>query len=234
MADDTKIAEEKLKIFISYSTRDTAGFAGELLAGLELAGFAPFMDVHDIKPGEPWEDRLAGLIAQSDTVLFVITPEAMKSEYRTWEVKRTLELSKRLLPVLLKPVPENEIPEQLRRLNFVRFNTGRALNRSITELVEALRTDLDWIREHTRLGALPVLRTGPGSIGALRRRPASAPWWVTILTADQSLPDRRCGQNAPQRRVGPRRPGSCSRHTRKDSPTQLLAVAINRPIARDF
>jgi hypothetical protein len=53
-----------------------------------------------------------------------------------------------------KPVPENEIPEKLRRLQFVRFDTGRALTRSIAELAEALRVDLDWIREHTRLGEL--------------------------------------------------------------------------------
>jgi WD40 repeat protein len=124
------------------------------VAGLDLAGFAPFIDRHDIKPGEPWEDRLGGLLAQSDTVVFVVTPEAVNSERCTWEVERTLELSKRLLPVVHKPVPENEIPEILRRLQFVRFDTGRALTRSIAELAEALRVDLDWIREHTRLGEL--------------------------------------------------------------------------------
>ena len=32
---------EKLKVFISYSRRDSAAFADELVAGLELAGFAP-------------------------------------------------------------------------------------------------------------------------------------------------------------------------------------------------
>src|SRR5215475_6433888 len=96
----------------------------ELVAGLELAGFAPFLDRHDIKPGEPWEDRLEGLIMQSDTVVFVITPEAVKSERCTWEVERTLELSKRLLPVVHNPVPDNEIPEKLRRLQFVRFDTS--------------------------------------------------------------------------------------------------------------
>jgi hypothetical protein len=154
MADDAKIAGEKLKVFISYSRRDAADFADELVAGLELAGFAPFIDRHDIKPGEAWEDRLGRLIAQSDTVVFVVTPEAVKSERCNWEVERTLEQSKRLLPVVHKPVPENEIPEILRRLQFVRFDTGRALTRSIAELAEALRVDLDWIREHTRLGEL--------------------------------------------------------------------------------
>src|SRR6516165_3752278 len=145
MVDDVKDAGEKLKVFISYSRRDAADFADELVAGLELAGFAPFIDRHHIRPGEPWEDRLGGLIAQSDTVVFVITPEAVKSERCSWEVERTLELSKRLLPVVHRPVPEHDIPEKLRRLQFVRFDNGRALTRSIAELAEALRTDLDWI-----------------------------------------------------------------------------------------
>ena len=156
MADDAKIAGDKLKVFISYSRQDAADFTDELVAGLELAGFAPFLDRHDIKPGEPWEDRLGGLIEQSDTVVLVITPEAVKSERCAWEVERTLELSKRLLGVVHKPVPENEIPEKLRRLQFVRFDTSRALTRSIAELAEALRVDLDWIREHTRLGELAM------------------------------------------------------------------------------
>jgi hypothetical protein len=73
MADDVKNAGEKLKVFISYSRRDAPDFVEELVAGLELAGFAPFTDILDINPGEPWEDRLGGLIAQSDTVVFETT-----------------------------------------------------------------------------------------------------------------------------------------------------------------
>jgi TIR domain len=57
MADDAKITGEKLKVFISYSRRDAADFADELVAGLELAGFAPYIDRHDIKSGEPWEQH---------------------------------------------------------------------------------------------------------------------------------------------------------------------------------
>src|ERR1044071_10217753 len=87
----------KLKVFISYSRRDAAQFADELVAGLELAGFAPFLDRHDIAAGEDWEARLGGLIAQSDTVVFVVTPEAVKSERCVWEGERTLGLSTRLV-----------------------------------------------------------------------------------------------------------------------------------------
>jgi hypothetical protein len=107
---------EKLKVFISYSRRDSAAFADELVAGLELAGFAPFLDRHDIAAGEEWEARLGGLIAQSATVVFVVSPEAVKSARCVWEVDRTIDLSKRLLPVISKPVPEHDIPQKLRRL----------------------------------------------------------------------------------------------------------------------
>ena len=144
-------AGEKLKVFISYSRRDSAAFADELVAGLELAGFAPFLDRHDIAAGEDWEARLDGLITQSDTVVFVVSPEAVKSEQCAWEWDRTLELSKRLLPVVFKSVPDHDIPEKLRRLQFVRFDSGAGFAK-LSQLAEALRLDLDWIREHTRLG----------------------------------------------------------------------------------
>jgi TIR domain len=148
-------AAEKLKVFISYSRRDAEAFADELVDGLEVApDFAPFLDRHDIAPGEPWEARLGGLIAQSDTVVFVVSPEAVKSERCAWEVDRTIELSKRLLPVIFKPVPDDDIPEKLRRLQFVRFDNAPGFARPLSQLAAALRVDLDWIREHTRLGEI--------------------------------------------------------------------------------
>src|SRR5262245_36401507 len=147
-------AAEKLKVFISYSRKDSAEFADELVAGLEYGGFAPFLDRHDIVAGEDWETRLGGLIAQSDTVVFVVSPEAVKSDRCVWEVDRTIELSKRLLPVIFKPVAERDIPKKLSRLQFVRFDTGRGITRPLAELAEGLRQDLNWIREHTRLGEL--------------------------------------------------------------------------------
>src|ERR1700730_8123675 len=104
---------EKLKVFISYSRRDSAAFADELVAGLELAGFAPFLDRHDIAAGEEWEARLHGLIEQADTVAFVISPESVKSDGCSWEVNKACALAKRLIPLVFKSVLESEIPEQL-------------------------------------------------------------------------------------------------------------------------
>jgi hypothetical protein len=161
---------DKLKVFISYSRRDSSDFADELVAGLELAGFAPFLDRHDIAPGEPWEERLGGLIQQADTVVYAISPEAVRSERCQWEVDKTVALSKRLIPVVFKPVPEAEIPEQLRQRQFVRFDSGRGFARPLGQLAEALRQDLDWIREHTRMGELATRWEARGQPASLLLR----------------------------------------------------------------
>jgi hypothetical protein len=72
-------AEAKAKIFISYSRKDEA-FAQELVAGLEITGFQPYLDKHDIAAGEEWEARLGRLIEAADTVVFGISPDAVASE----------------------------------------------------------------------------------------------------------------------------------------------------------
>jgi hypothetical protein len=86
----------------------------------------------------------------------VVSPESVKSERCVWEVVQTGDLSKRLIPVIHKPVPDADIPQQLSRLQFVRFDGGRGVARPLAELAEALRLDLDWIREHTRLSELAM------------------------------------------------------------------------------
>src|SRR5262249_26477230 len=153
-------AVEKLKVFISHSRTDSAAFAEQLAAALEIAGFAPFLDNGEMTIG--WDVRLGALIEFSDAVVFVVSPEAVKSERVSWEVDRTIELSKPLLPVIFKPVPLHDIPEKLRDLLFVRFDIGRGIARPIAELADALSMDLDWIREHRWLGQLATHWDGRG------------------------------------------------------------------------
>jgi formylglycine-generating enzyme required for sulfatase activity len=88
---------------------------------------------------------------KSDTVVFVISPEAVKSEQCTREVDRTHALSKRLLPVVFKKVPERDVTEKLRRLQWIYFDGQPGFTRPLLQLAEALRVDLRWIRDHTRL-----------------------------------------------------------------------------------
>lgn len=147
-------AGQGLRVFISYARRDCAAFAEELLQGLELAGFDPFLDRHDIAAGEDWEARLSGLIHSADTVVFVISPASVGSERCGWEVERAQALSKRIIPIVAAEVPEEQTPEGLRRRNYIFFSEGHSFVGALAQLSKALRTDVEWIREHTRLGEL--------------------------------------------------------------------------------
>lgn len=146
-------AAEAAKVFLSYSRKD-AGFADDLVAGLQACGFEAYIDREDIAPGEAWEARLTGLIAEADTVVYVISPGSVSSPQCHWEVTETLRLSKRLLPVVWEAVPAAQMPKELSRLNFVFFDGGKSFARGLSELAGALRVDSAWIREHSRIGGL--------------------------------------------------------------------------------
>ncbi len=180
-------AGHKLKVFVSYSRRDSSDFAEELVAGFELAGFAPFLDRHDIAAGEDWEARLGGLIRSADTVVFVVSPESVKSERCAWEVDAALAQTKRVLPVIFKPVADADIPKELRRRQFIRFDASPGITRPLGQLAEALRQDIDWIREHTRLADMARrwdMRGRPQSLLLRDDELAAAQAWANKWKSD--------------------------------------------------
>ena len=155
MAETGAADQIKLKVFISYSRRDEE-FAQELLAGLELAGFDPYLDKNDIAAGEDWEARLGRLIEAADTVVFVISPDSVASERCSWEVERTVDLKKRLLPIVWRGVEEAHVPPHLKQLNYIFFDRPHSFGPSLVALATALKTDIGWIREHTRIGEAAI------------------------------------------------------------------------------
>ena len=63
----------KLRVFISYS-RDDLYFADQLDMAFNACGFECVIDRHSISGGENWKRRLANLIREADTVVFVLSP----------------------------------------------------------------------------------------------------------------------------------------------------------------
>jgi hypothetical protein len=170
----------KLKVFISYSRKDE-DFAQELLIGLQITGFEPYLDKHDIAAGEDWEQRLGSLIEAADTVVFVVSPDAMASDRCAWEVNRTVDLKKRLLPIVFRRVEEAQVPPRLKQLNYIFFDRPFSFAPSLQALATALRTDVEWVREHTRIGELALRWDGRGRAEALLLRGeelAAAKTWL--------------------------------------------------------
>ena len=138
-----------LKVFISYSRKDSE-FARDLLSALELLGFDAYLDQQDIDPGEDWQKRLESLIQTADTVVFVLSVNSLASKHCVWELDESVRSGKRLVPIVLKKLPDTEIPERLSKLNYVFFLEGKSFFEGLNDLARALRADAAWIREHSR------------------------------------------------------------------------------------
>src|ERR1700688_3629884 len=79
VAEQAGGAEAKDSVFISYSRKDIA-FADRLEAGLKARGFEPLIDRTEIYAFEDWWKRIESLIGRADTVVFVLSPDAVDSD----------------------------------------------------------------------------------------------------------------------------------------------------------
>jgi WD40 repeat protein len=105
-----------------------------------------WIDTDGLADGEVFPEALRTAIEGADTFVFVITPEAVASRYCQTEVDHAAKLGKRIIPLLLRPVPDDALPSNLRDRNWIPADAADAVPR----LIKAIETDLDHVRAHTR------------------------------------------------------------------------------------
>jgi hypothetical protein len=200
----------KAKVFISYSRKDI-DFADRLDAALKARGFETFIDRSDIYAFEKWRKRVEELIARADTVVFVLSPDAVRpGSVALQEVGFAASLSKRFAPTVFRPVEDKSVPEELSELNFIFFDDPTQFEQSADKLAEALNTDISWIRQHTDFGEQARRwAQAKGPAGLLLRSPvleeaerwiASRPRGAPAPTEETQVFIRRSRQAATRRR----------------------------------
>lgn len=143
----------KTKVFVSYSRRDQRRVSQlhELLERNE--DIVVLRDTDDILPAEEWKPRLEHLIRIADSIIFALSPHSAKSEVCRWEAELSESLNKRIIPVVIQDV-KNDAPAALSKRNYIFFTSDHDPEEAIEKIVVAIDTDIEWIREHTRLAEL--------------------------------------------------------------------------------
>jgi hypothetical protein len=180
----------KAKVFISYSRKDLA-FADRVDESLKARGFAPLIDREQIYAFDPWWERIQTLITQADTIVFVISPDAVGSDVCQKEVAFAASLNKRFAPVVCRRVDDRAVPEPLRRLNFIIYDDEACFDANMAQLAEALTTDIEWVRKHTEFGEAAQRWAASGrSRSLLLRSPIleEAERWIASRPANAPLP----------------------------------------------
>lgn len=153
LPDDDDLGPDNARVFLSYSRKDRER-AQSIADVLRERHFGVYKDTDDILPTEEWKGRLEQLIAEADTIVFLMSPHSVASEVCAWEVEYATELNKRIAPIVIDDVEADTIPPLLARLNFIFATERDRFQDAVDSLVSALNSDIDWIREHTRLAGL--------------------------------------------------------------------------------
>jgi hypothetical protein len=144
-------ASTRARVFLSYSRKNSA-FVDELIISLESYGYEILLDRQDLFPGEQWEPRLRRFIADADTTLCVVSSDWVASEQCVRELRIALDHGRRVIPVVVDPIAPQQMPPEIARLQLVFFiGPGRSYARGVADLVNALQTDIEWVREQSRL-----------------------------------------------------------------------------------
>jgi hypothetical protein len=131
--------QSRAKVFISYSRKDME-FADRLDAALKARSFEPLIDRTDIYAFEEWWKRVKELIARADTVIFILSPDAVRPESVAMkEVAFAASFNKRFAPIVFRRVEDKALPEQLARLNFIFFDDAARFEQAADQLADAAR-----------------------------------------------------------------------------------------------
>ncbi|MCA9912719.1 MAG: toll/interleukin-1 receptor domain-containing protein, partial [Anaerolineae bacterium] len=140
-------------VFISYSRKDKV-FVQQLQQALEAAKRDVWIDWQDIPPTADWWNEIRAGIDSANSFAFVISPQSAASDICHKEVSHAVDSGKRIIPLLYQEVADAELQKKLHPTisthNWLIF-TPDDFDGAFTQLLKALDTDLDYVREHTRL-----------------------------------------------------------------------------------
>jgi SAM-dependent methyltransferase len=114
---------EAAKLFLSYERKDEEAVE-ELYQQLKAAGYQPWMDRHDILPGQRWSDAIKKAVKESDFFLPCLSPNSVDKRgiiqkelrYALDRLDEALDSDIYLIPVRLQDM---EIPEVISEFQWV-------------------------------------------------------------------------------------------------------------------
>ena len=127
--------------FVCYARHDEV-FVFDVARALHERGVRLWIDQWHIAAGDDWSRAIDAALAGCQTVMIVLSPEAVASDEVRGELRVALDSGKRIIPLLYRPC---DVPARLRLkqiLDFTRFSENRH------ELLDRLAHELGGDRTH--------------------------------------------------------------------------------------
>jgi hypothetical protein len=126
-----------MKVFLSYAQSDR-GWAKKLSEDLAGAGFQVFDPVGELLPGDNWSLEIGKALDDSQAMVVLISPAAVRSPWVQREIQYALGSEKyqdRLIPVEVEPT--TDFPWVLRHVQWIKGDPSHA-GRQVAEILQAV------------------------------------------------------------------------------------------------
>jgi TIR domain len=131
-------------IFVSYAREDKK-FARQLTSRLRESGRIPWQDLRNIRGGDLWQTTIDDALRNAEALIVVMSPQATKSQYVTYEWAFALGAGVRVIPVIKRPT--KQLHPRLSNIQYIDFTTRRGT---------------PWVNLRRALPARPsTIQTGP-------------------------------------------------------------------------
>ncbi|MEQ9548300.1 MAG: toll/interleukin-1 receptor domain-containing protein [Coleofasciculus sp. G3-WIS-01] len=138
------------QVFISYTNEDRATME-KIRNSLRRESITVWTNTTDIQTGEAFEEAIKRGIEQADNVVYLLSPDSVNSDYAQRELDYAVSLNKRIIPLLVRETPPEQIPLALRDLQYIDLTDNvkeEDYYLDESQLLKILQQDAAYYNEH--------------------------------------------------------------------------------------
>ena len=133
------------QVFLAFAEANKS-IMEQIRKSLMREGITVWSSHADIKTGKDFQFEINQGIAGADNLIYLLSPEAIKSEYCQQELTYALSLNKRIIPLLISPTDLTEIPPEISNLQFIDLTTSEP--EGIDKLLKELKSEAVYYQRH--------------------------------------------------------------------------------------
>jgi WD40 repeat protein len=138
------------QVFLAYADEERA-IAQTIRYRLMREGYTVWTNLTDITTGVDFQEAICRGIEEADNVIYLLSPASLQSDYCQQEVDYALSLHKRIIPILLKTVPADQLPPPLKNLQYIDLTDNQSpidYENDENQVLKILQQDATYHEDH--------------------------------------------------------------------------------------
>ena len=130
-------------IFLSYATTDRE-WVKSFSDALKAEGLKTWFDVAELPAGSRWQDEIEVALRSSKTLIAILSPKSVKSNWMYFELGAAIADHKQIIPVLTEDFDIQQIPPLLNQFQALKATSPDEAGRKVAQTILLPQKDEDW------------------------------------------------------------------------------------------